>query len=91
MQDKIPNKNSTMAWKDWSPGALKSKKHPILTPRKGRIGYRNKKIDDLLQLREELVIQQIHHVKQNERRAQEKHEMEMKLLEIEINIKQKSL
>lgn len=75
------------AWKDWSPGALKAKKHPLLTPRKKKGEDRKKRIDNLLELREELVRQQIHHTQQEERRAQEKHEREMKLLEIKIKEK----
>ncbi|KAG5864281.1 hypothetical protein JTB14_021256 [Gonioctena quinquepunctata] len=86
--DKEPKKNANGAWKDWSPAALKSKEHPLLTPRRKKDEDRNKKIENLLELREELVRQQIHHIIQEEKRAQEKHDREMKLLDLQINIKE---
>ncbi|KAG5878108.1 hypothetical protein JTB14_017975 [Gonioctena quinquepunctata] len=90
IEDKKPKRNANWAWKDWSPAALKSKKHPLLTPRRKKAEDRNKKIENLLELREELVRQQIHHIIQEEKRAQEKHDREMNLLDLQINIKENS-
>ncbi|KAG5890784.1 hypothetical protein JTB14_007178 [Gonioctena quinquepunctata] len=45
--DKKPKKNANGAWKDWSPASLKSKKHPLLTPRRKKAEDRNKKIENL--------------------------------------------
>ncbi|KAG5887387.1 hypothetical protein JTB14_001577 [Gonioctena quinquepunctata] len=41
-------------------------------------------------LSKESVRQQIHHMKQEGKRAQEKHDREMKLLDLQINIKESS-
>ncbi|KAG5891772.1 hypothetical protein JTB14_006960 [Gonioctena quinquepunctata] len=90
IEDKKPKKNANGAWKDWSPAALKSKKHPLLTPRRKKAEDRNKKIENLLELREELVRQQIHHIIQEEKRAQEKHDREIKLLYLQIDIEENS-
>ncbi|KAG5868553.1 hypothetical protein JTB14_031040 [Gonioctena quinquepunctata] len=58
IEDKKPKKNANGAWENWSTAALKSKKHPLLTPRRKKTEDRNKKIENLLELREESVRQQ---------------------------------
>lgn len=44
-----------------------------------------------LHLREELLKEQLIHIKNEERRAQEKHELEIELLRINILLKKKEL
>lgn len=72
---------------------LKSKKHLALTPKKNSTQSTketlNKKLDDTLDVREELQRQQILFTKNEDKRAQEKHIKEMELLDLKIQLKKK--
>lgn len=76
---------------------LKSKKHLALTPKKyesqgsSMKETMNKKLDGTLDLREQLLRQQILFTQNEEKRAQDKHLKEMELLELNIKIKKKQL
>lgn len=94
--------NIKKSWKSWSPRDLKTKKNPLLTPKK-KVGTQNTvKMDSVLTLREELLKNQLIHCKneetrakakhdQEEARAQAKHEKEMRLLDLDIIIKEQEL
>lgn len=63
----------------------------MLTPKRAGRENKTKKMDDLLELREELISKQIWQIENEERRAQAKHEKEIELLNLDILIKRKQL
>lgn len=96
MMEYIENNNESKkrVSRNYSPPTIKSKKPALHNPRQSKGEVLNKEVENLIELREELLRHQIHHVKTEEQRAQErnerereKHRKEMELLDIEISIK----
>lgn len=88
--NKGSSESSGHSWKDWSPANLRRKKYPTFTCRKKK-GVFRKQNSNLIQLQEELVRSKIVYIKNENQRAQEKHNKELELLNLNILIKSKEL